>query len=180
MTKDFKLMGEKELQSIINSMATDILKSKESLKDIVFVGIIKRGDIIAKRVANIIEQVENCKIPIGRIDINLYRDDLSIIDYHPKISSTEIQFDLNDKIVYLFDDVFFTGRTIRSAMNEIMDFGRPQKIKLYVIIDRKKRELPILPDFSGSELNIPKNKIVNVHFTEIDGIDEIILLKEEN
>jgi len=135
-------MGEKELQSIINSMATDILKSKESLKDIVFVGIIKRGDIIAKRVANIIEQVENCKIPIGRIDINLYRDDLSIIDYHPKISSTEIQFDLNDKIVYLFDDVFFTGRTIRSAMNEIMDFGRPQKIKLYVIIDRKKRELP--------------------------------------
>ena len=180
MTKDFKLMGEKELNAIIFNMASEILKSKESLKDVVFIGIIKRGDVIAKRVADIMEKTERIRIPIGKIDINLYRDDLSIIDYHPQISSTDIPFDLNDKIVYLFDDVFFTGRTIRSAMNEIMDFGRPKKIKLYVMIDRKKRELPIVPDFSGSDLNIPKNKIVNVRLSEIDGADEIILLKEDN
>lgn len=180
MTKTFKLMGENEVQNIINAMANEVLKSKTSLKDTAFIGIIKRGDVIAKRVADIIEKTERLKIPIGKIDINLYRDDLSIIDYHPQVSSTEIQFDLNDKIVYLFDDVFFTGRTIRSALNEIMDFGRPKKIYLYVLIDRKSRELPIVPDFSGSDLNIPKNKIVTVCLKEVDGTDEITLLKEEN
>jgi len=180
MTKDFRLMGEKEISGIISSMAADVLKSKESIENAAFIGIIKRGDIIAKRVADIIEKRENVQVPIGKIDINLYRDDLSIIDYHPQISSTEINFDINGKTIYLFDDVFFTGRTIRSALNEIMDFGRPKRVCLYVLINRKSAELPIVPDFSGSDLNIPKNKIVNVRLREIDGADEITLVKEEN
>ncbi|MDD3803429.1 MAG: bifunctional pyr operon transcriptional regulator/uracil phosphoribosyltransferase PyrR [bacterium] len=180
MAKDFRLMGEKEISSIINKMALEVLKSKENIENTAFIGIIKRGDIIAKRVAEIVEKRENLKIPIGKIDINLYRDDLSIIDYHPQVFSTDIGFDLNDKIIYLFDDVFFTGRTIRSALNEIMDFGRPKKIYLYVLINRVSAELPIKPDFSGSDLSIPKNRIVNVKLKEIDSEDEITLVKEDN
>ncbi|MGE3063611.1 MAG: bifunctional pyr operon transcriptional regulator/uracil phosphoribosyltransferase PyrR [bacterium] len=180
MGKDFKLLGEKEIAGIINSMAIEVIKSKENIENSAFIGIIKRGDIIAKRTADIIEKKEKIRIPIGKIDINLYRDDLSIIDYHPQISSTTIDFDINGKIIYLFDDVFFTGRTIRSALNEIMDFGRPKRVYLYVLINRKSAELPIKPDFSGSDLNIPKNRIVNVHLMEIDGEDDITLVKEEN
>lgn len=179
MTKDFHLMGERELESIVNGMAYEIMNSDQNLKNIVFIGIIKRGDLIATRVASVIEKKEKVKIPIGRIDINLYRDDLSIIDYHPQVSFTDIP-DINEKIVFLFDDVFFTGRTIRSALNEIMDFGRPKHVFLYVLVDRKSKELPIVPDFSGTEIKILKSQNVKVHLKEIDNADEIILVKEEH
>jgi len=178
MSNEFHFMNEKDINSIVMSMADNILRTSEDLSKICFIGIMKRGDVIAERIKSIIEQKSSVQVPLGKIDINLYRDDLSLIDYHPYIASTDIPFDLNEKEVYLFDDVFFTGRTIRSALNEIMDFGRPARIFLYVMIDRKARELPIQPDFSGVEAKIPKNQNFDVKFKETDNKDEILLIKE--
>uniref|UniRef100_A0A7C3J697 Bifunctional protein PyrR n=1 Tax=candidate division WOR-3 bacterium TaxID=2052148 RepID=A0A7C3J697_UNCW3 len=178
MNKKTLILNENGISKIIDSMVYSILENEKDLKNIAFIGIIKRGDIIAKRVAERISKLKNIDIPIGKIDINLYRDDLSLIDYQPLVRSTEVLFDINDKVIYLFDDVFFTGRTIRSALVEILDIGRPKMIKLYVLIDRKSRELPIRPDFSGIELEIPKKDNINVFFKELDGKDSVE--KEEN
>ncbi len=178
--KKYSLIDSKEIKGIINQMAISIIDNYPKLKNICFIGIIKRGDIIANRVQRIIKRKTGITIPFGKIDINLYRDDLSTKNYYPIIEYTDIPFDINKKIVFLFDDVFFTGRTIRSALNEIVDFGRPSKILLYVLIDRKNKELPIVPDFSGIEMKIPKKQIVNVYLKEIDKKDEILLIKEDN
>ncbi|HAF08039.1 MAG: bifunctional pyr operon transcriptional regulator/uracil phosphoribosyltransferase PyrR [bacterium] len=178
MKKRSLILNEKDISKIIDSMVSSIVEDEKELKNLAFIGIIKRGDIIAKRVAERIFKLKNIEIPIGKIDINLYRDDLSLIDYQPLVRSTEVLFDINDKVVYLFDDVFFTGRTIRSALVEILDIGRPKMIKLFVLVDRKSRELPIRPDFSGIELEIPKRDNINVFLKEIDGKD--VVEKEEN
>lgn len=178
MKKRSLILNEKDISKIIDSMVSSIVEDEKKLKNLAFIGIIKRGDIIAKRVAERIFKLKNIEIPIGKIDINLYRDDLSLIDYQPLVRSTEVLFDINDKVVYLFDDVFFTGRTIRSALVEILDIGRPKMIKLFVLVDRKSRELPIRPDFSGIELEIPKRDNINVFLKEIDGKD--VVEKEEN
>lgn len=178
MTNEFHFMNDRDINSIVSSMADDILKTSADLDKVCFIGIMKRGDVIAERIRALISKKSGTEIPLGKIDINLYRDDLSLIDYHPQIASTDIPFDLNGRAVYLFDDVFYTGRTIRSALNEIMDFGRPSRILLYVMIDRKARELPIQPDFSGVEAKIPKGQNFDVKFKETDGKDEILLIKE--
>ncbi|MEO0281434.1 MAG: bifunctional pyr operon transcriptional regulator/uracil phosphoribosyltransferase PyrR [candidate division WOR-3 bacterium] len=171
MSKKSLILNENDISKVIDMMADQILKNEKNLENVAFIGIIKRGDIIAKRVAEKIFKKKNLNIQIGKIDINLYRDDLSLIDHQPLVRSTEILFDINDKIIYLFDDVFFTGRTIRSALVEILDIGRPRMIKLFVLIDRKSRELPIRPDFSGIEIEIPKKDNISVFLKEIDGKD---------
>lgn len=171
MPKKTLILNENEISKIIERMANQILENEQNLEDVAFIGIIKRGDIIAKRVAEKIFKKKNFIIQIGKIDINLYRDDLSLIDHQPLVRSTEVLFDINDKVIYLFDDVFFTGRTIRSALVEILDIGRPKMIKLFVLIDRKSRELPIRPDFSGIEIEIPKKENINVFLKELDGKD---------
>lgn len=176
--KEYSLVSGRDMNKLIKEMA-DELVSLYPLNTLVFIGIIKRGDILARRIQKIIKAKSKVSIPVGKIDINLYRDDLSIIDYHPVIEYTDIPFDINRKTVILFDDVFFTGRTARCALNEIMDFGRPKAICLYTLIDRKQKELPIVPDYSGTEVKLPKSDIVNVHFRETDGKDGIFIIKEE-
>ncbi|MEO0288653.1 MAG: bifunctional pyr operon transcriptional regulator/uracil phosphoribosyltransferase PyrR [candidate division WOR-3 bacterium] len=171
MSKKTLILNENDISKIIDKMADQILENEKNPEDVAFIGIIKRGDIIAKRVAEKILKKKNLNIQIGKIDINLYRDDLSLIDHQPLVRSTEVLFDINDKVIYLFDDVFFTGRTIRSALVEILDIGRPRTIKLFVLIDRKSRELPIRPDFSGIEIEIPKKDNINVFLKELDGKD---------
>lgn len=171
------LLKEKEIEDILDNMTNQIIKNETDLSKVVFVGILKRGDIIAKRVSDKIFQKKKINIPIGKIDINLYRDDLSLISHQPLVRSTEILFDINDKVVYLFDDVFFTGRTVRSALVEILDIGRPKKILLYVLVDRKRRELPICPDFAGMEIETPSNFTINLFLKETDNKD--LLEKEE-
>ncbi len=171
------LLIEKDIENILDNMANQIIEDETDLSKVVFIGILKRGDIIAKRVSDKILQKKNIEIPLGRIDINLYRDDLSLISHQPIVRSTEILFDINDKIVYLFDDIFFTGRTIRSALVEIHDIGRPKKILLYVLVDRKARELPIRPDFTGVEIETPPNFTINLFLKETDNKD--LLEKEE-
>lgn len=177
--REYTLVSGKDMDKMIKEMADELISSY-SLNNLVFIGIIKRGDTLAGRVQKIIRSRAKVSIPVGKIDINLYRDDLSIIDYHPVIEYTDIPFDINKKTVILFDDVFYTGRTARCALNEIMDFGRPKAICLYTLIDRKQKELPIMPDYTGTEVKIPKNDIVNVYFKELDGKDEIVIIKEGN
>lgn len=173
MQRKTLILNENDISKIIDKMVSEILEKEKNLENIAFIGIIKRGDILAKRIAEKILKKMNVSIPIGKIDINLYRDDLSLIDHQPLVRSTEILFDINEKIIYLFDDVFFTGRTIRSALVEILDIGRPKMVKLFVLIDRKSRELPIRPDFSGIEIEIPKKYNINVFLKELDGKDGV-------
>ncbi len=173
------LANKKALKIMIEEMSEFIMNSINQPKNIGLIGIIKRGDIIASRVSKHIENKFKIKIPVGKIDINLYRDDLSLIDYYPHIEYTDIPYDINRKSIILIDDVFFTGRTVRSALNEITDFGRPKKIVLCTLVDRDNRELPIKPDFAAIKLNIPQCNIINVNLKEIDGQDRIIIIKED-
>ncbi|MFO8062132.1 MAG: bifunctional pyr operon transcriptional regulator/uracil phosphoribosyltransferase PyrR [bacterium] len=174
------LADSNAVSTMIEDIAVRISDNAPTLSDTVLIGIIKRGDIIASRVSSIIARRAGIELPVGKIDINLYRDDLSLIDYHPTIEHTSIPFDINSKTVVLIDDVFFTGRTIRSALNEIMDFGRPDEIKLFTLINRQSRELPICPDYSALNKRIPKDDIINLHLNEVDGREDIEIIKGEN
>ncbi|MDY6788310.1 MAG: bifunctional pyr operon transcriptional regulator/uracil phosphoribosyltransferase PyrR [candidate division WOR-3 bacterium] len=174
------LADSNAVSTMIEDIAVRISEKTPSLPNTVLIGIIKRGDIIASRISSIIARRTGIGLPVGKIDINLYRDDLSLIDYHPSIEHTSIPFDINSKTVILIDDVFFTGRTIRSALNEIMDFGRPDKIKLFTLINRQSSELPICPDYSALNKKITKNDIINLHLNEIDGREDIEIIKGEN
>ena len=130
---------------------------------------------MAERLAAAIEKIENVKVPVGMLDITMYRDDLSTLDYNPVVHGTEIDSDLTGKTVILVDDVLFTGRTIRAAMDALIDMGRPKAIQLAVLIDRGHRELPIRADFAGKNVPTSKKEVVNVQLVENDGVDEVAI-----
>ncbi len=177
--RDYILADSKAVNELIEKMSEFIISKMKTTNESVLIGIIKRGDIIAGRINNIIREKTGKDIPVGKIDINLYRDDLSLIDYHPTIEHTDIPFDINGKNIFLIDDVFFTGRTIRSALNEIIDFGRPRKILFCTLVDRNSHELPIKPDFAAIDINIPNKNNVNVELNECDSHDRIMIIKED-
>lgn len=154
----------------------EILKNYKSTVDIVPIGIHTRGVPFARRFVNFLNEKFGKKISLGYLDITLYRDDLSTISEQPIIKETNIPFDITGKNLIIFDDVLYTGRTVRCAIDAIIDFGRPKSIKLAVIFDRGSRELPIQPDFSGIKKFIPEGKIVEVHLKEIDKEDAIYLV----
>ncbi len=172
------IMTANDMENTLKRITHEIIE-KIDLDNAVIVGIKRRGEILAKRINNCIEKFHGTKLKEGALDITLYRDDLSMIDYHPIIRGTELNFDINDKIIILVDDVLFTGRTVRSALDELVDFGRPSAIRLVVFIDRGNRELPIKPDFVGKEIQTNKGDMIEVHVKEIDGDDSVILIKEE-
>ncbi len=172
------IMTANDMENTLKRITHEIIE-KIDLDNAVIVGIKRRGEILAKRINNCIEKFHGIKLKEGALDITLYRDDLSMIDYHPIIRGTELNFDINDKIIILVDDVLFTGRTVRSALDELVDFGRPSAIRLVVFIDRGNRELPIKPDFIGKEIQTNKGDMIEVHVKEIDGDDSVILIKEE-
>ena len=163
------------MERIIERLGFEILENHIDLKDLAFIGIQRRGVNIANRIIKILKHRWNKEIPLGKLDINLYRDDWTRLQSQPKLSHTEIPFDINDKEIILVDDVIFTGRTVRAALEAILDFGRPQKVELLVLIDRGHRELPIHPDYVGKKLNTSKDEHVDVLVEEIDGKDEVIL-----
>jgi pyrimidine operon attenuation protein/uracil phosphoribosyltransferase len=147
--------------------------------DLALVGIRTRGAYIAERIAHIIEREEGQRPQVGILDITLYRDDFSTVSEKPIVHSTEIQFDVNDKVLVLVDDVLYTGRTVRAALDAIVDFGRPKRVELAVLIDRCHRELPIRADYAGKELSIKYEDLVLVKIKEVDGVDEV-LIEERN
>ena len=136
-------------------------------------GIRARGDALAARIRAAIQKNEGVELPLGAIDITLYRDDLTRIGYAPVVRASEISFPVDDRIVVLVDDVLFTGRTIRAAMDALIDYGRPRAIRLAVLVDRGHRELPIRPDFVGKNLPTSPDDDVRVHLAEVDGRDEV-------
>jgi len=169
-----KIMEEEEIQKAIFRIARQIVERTDE-SDICLIGIQTRGVFVAYRIQESIRVIEKREVPLGYIDITLYRDDLSRIGPNPELHSTHIDFDINEKVVILVDDVLYTGRTIRCALDEIMDFGRPQRVYLAVLVDRGHRELPIKADFVGKNIPTSHKEHIEVRLREKDGEDCVYL-----
>lgn len=168
------LMDGETMQRVLTRMAHQIME-QEDVSDLLMVGIRSRGVPLAKRLADIIERNEGIRVPVGELDITMYRDDMSRIGEHPEVSGSSLPEDMTGRTVILVDDVLYTGRTVRAAMEAIMDRGRASKIRLAVLIDRGHRELPIRPDFVGKNVPTAKTERVGVQVEEIDGGDGVAL-----
>jgi pyrimidine operon attenuation protein/uracil phosphoribosyltransferase len=177
MPKDatVKIMNEKSISLALNRLAHEIIERNKGTENIVIIGIRTRGAILAERLAEILSKVGKVTLPVGVIDITLYRDDVQDKLDQPVVQKTDMLFDIVDKVVILVDDVLYTGRTIRAALDEIIDFGRPRAIQLAVLVDRGHRELPIGPDFVGKVVPTSHSERVEVHLSEQDGADEVII-----
>lgn len=175
-----QIMDEKAIQRAITRIAHEIIEKNKGIENVILVGIKTRGVPLANRLAEKIEIIEKSKVNVGMLDITLYRDDLSKLDENPILNDTKIDFDLSEKTVVLVDDVLYTGRTVRAAMDAIMDIGRPKSIQLAVLIDRGHRELPIRADFVGKNVPTSKEEIISVHFKEIDNINDVTINEEEH
>jgi pyrimidine operon attenuation protein/uracil phosphoribosyltransferase len=172
-------MDENAIQKAIARITHEIVERNENIGELAIVGIRNKGEYLAKRIAAMVEKIENRKLPIGILDITLYRDDLTSQTQQPVVNQTIIDFDVSTKQIILVDDVLYTGRTIRSALDELIDFGRPKSIQLAVLIDRGHRELPIRADYVGKNIPTSKNEMVEVRLYEVDGKDEIVILERD-
>lgn len=174
------ILDAPSIERSITRIAHEILEKNKGTEGLVLVGIQTRGVILARRLAKALESISRVSVPIGVLDINLYRDDLTRASEQPVIHKTEINVDLADKIVVLVDDVLYTGRTIRCALDALLvDFGRPKRIELAVLIDRGHRELPIRADFVGKNIPTSEDESVRVHFQETDQKDEVVVSAEK-
>lgn len=162
---------------MITRIATQIIERNRGVENLALVGIVRRGDILAQRLAKELERLEGKNIPVGAVDITLYRDDLQLAAEMPIVQASSIPFDIKDKTIVLVDDVLYTGRTVRAALTEILDFGRPRMIQLAVLVDRIHRELPIGADFIGRKIPAARDEIIDVFFTETDGKEGIFITK---
>lgn len=171
-----KLMDQEGIARAIVRIGHEILEHNKGAKGLALVGIRTRGAVLVERLAKEIQKIEGQKVPIGVLDITLYRDDLTTIGPHPVLHKTELNFDITGKTIILVDDVLFTGRTIRCALDELIDFGRPTKIQLAVLIDRGHRELPIRTDYVGKNIPTSLQESVEVRLVECDGKDEVALM----
>jgi pyrimidine operon attenuation protein/uracil phosphoribosyltransferase len=169
------LMSPEQMQRAYKRMTHEILERNESARDLVIMGIARRGVPLAQRIAAYMEKLEGLPVPVGSLDITFYRDDLHTIGPQPRVGETKIPGDIQNQHVILVDDVLQTGRTVRSAMEELMDYGRPASIQLAVLIDRGHRELPIRADFVGKNVPTSRREVVKVRFKEIDGEDAVML-----
>jgi len=169
-------MSATDIDRVIVRIAHEILERNNGAEHLVLVGMQTRGVPLAQRLANAIQNFEGIICPVGSLDISLYRDDLSSLDLKPVVHRTDITADITGKHVILVDDVFYTGRSIRAAMDAIMDLGRPHTIQLAVLIDRGHRELPIRADYVGKNIPTSKFEEIQVHLTEIDGEDNVVIL----
>jgi len=172
------IANAEEIKRTIERLAYEILERKGECKNLALLGIQRRGVVIAARIREILEKRLGHELPFGELDINLYRDDWTTLDSKPVIGPTKIPFDLSQYEVLLVDDVLFTGRTIRAALEAIVDHGRPQKVELLTLIDRGHRELPIQADFIGKVVPTRQNDHVDVSVAEVDGSDEVVLSKK--
>lgn len=170
-----RIMDRDSIKLALNRICHEIIERNNGIEKIVIIGIRTRGAILAERVARLLGKTGKRKVPLGIMDITLYRDDIQDKLDQPLVQKTEILFDIVDKIVILVDDVLFTGRTVRAALDSIIDFGRPSAIQLAVLVDRGLRELPIRADYVGRDLPTSHSERVEVHLKEEDGIDEVVI-----
>lgn len=162
------VMDEDEIERTLVRMAHQILEQNKGCENLALVGILTRGDILARKLADIIYNIEGVHVPVGSLDISFYRDDASISGL-PQLHGTDILFNIDNKTIVLVDDVLFTGRTIRAALDALMDFGRPARIQLAILVDRGHRELPIRADFVGKNIPSSLNENVRLRLRDIDG-----------
>lgn len=170
-----EIVDGSSMQRALTRITYEIIEQNKGVENLVFVGIKTRGVYLAQRLAKRMEQLEGVKVPVGTLDITLYRDDRHRPDHKvkPEVKTTDLGVDINDKHVILVDDVLFTGRTVRAALDALMDMGRPKRISLAVLVDRGHRELPIRPDFVGKNIPTSTNETVHVAVEEYDGHEDI-------
>lgn len=169
------IMDSEAIRRALVRIAHEIIEKNKGVEDVVIVGIRTRGVPLAQRIAAEINAIENCEMTVGMLDITLYRDDLSTLGYNPVVHGTDINFDLSGKHVVLVDDVLYTGRTIRAALDAVIDMGRPKTIQLAVLVDRGHKELPIRADYVGKNVPTSQKETIEVVLNEIDGTDEVYI-----
>lgn len=167
------LLDDKAIQRTLLRIAHEIIEKNKGIEDLVLIGIKRRGYPIAERIAEQIAKIEGTAVPVGSVDITLYRDDLSSINEMPKINSRDLGIQVKNKKVVLVDDVLYTGRTVRAAIDAVLDNGRPKMIQLAVLIDRGHRELPIRADYVGKNIPTSKSELISVEVAEIDKNDSV-------
>ena len=179
MKRKTQLMDEAQMRRTITRMAHEIIERNKGVEDVTLVGIRRRGEPIARMLAEAIERVEGARLPVGAVDITFYRDDLSHLAEEPKLNRTDIPFAIEARTVILVDDVLYTGRTARAALDALMDVGRARRIQLAVLIDRGHRELPIRADFAGKNVPTAVSEFVQVALDAIDGETGVWLCDRE-
>ncbi|WP_218657155.1 bifunctional pyr operon transcriptional regulator/uracil phosphoribosyltransferase PyrR [Enterococcus hirae] len=174
-----EVVDQVTMKRALTRITYEIIERNQTIQDVVLIGIKTRGIYIASRVADRLKQIEGIEVPVGELDITLYRDDKKETPAEAELHSSDIPVSLEGKEVILIDDVLYTGRTIRAAMDAVMDYGRPRKISLAVLVDRGHRELPIRADYVGKNIPTAKTEEILVEMQELDGKDRIMILKEE-
>jgi len=170
-----RLLDSGEVRRVLTRIAHEILERNKGAGRVALIGTAARGDDLARRLAREIATIEGIEVPVGSLDITFYRDDIGMRAEAPEVHETRIDFDITDTTVVLVDDVLFTGRTIRAAMDALVDFGRPQAIQLAVLVDRGHRELPIRADYVGKNVPTRKDEEVQVRIAEVDGEDSVVV-----
>lgn len=177
MEEKARIMDETAINRALVRISHEIVEKNKGVEDVALVGIRRRGVPLARRMASYISGIEGIEIPVGVLDITLYRDDLSSLSSQPVVHKTEIPFNISDKKVVLVDDVIYTGRTVRAALDALADIGRARMIQLAVLIDRGHRELPIRPDYVGKNVPTSRDEVVKVKLEEVDGENCVVILK---
>ena len=173
------IMTADDIRRTLARIAHEVIEQNKTMDHLILVGMRTRGVPLARRLAANIESFEKVKIPVGALDISLYRDDLSSIDQQPVVQRTSIPAGIDDKLIVLVDDVLFTGRSTRAAMDALIDLGRPRLIQLAVLIDRGHREMPIRPDYIGKNIPSSRHEEIKVQLLETDGIDEVAIVSPD-
>ncbi len=174
-SKEKVILNGQQIAAALDDIVTQILEKNKSAEHLAVVGIHTCGVFLAQRIRHIIHDRTGVEVPYGSLDINLYRDDWSLITQSPVVRTTDISFEVEEKHLILVDDVFYTGRTIRSAMDALMDYGRPRSIQLAILVERDGRELPIRPDYIGMDTVMVGDENIQVRLTEKDDLDEVIV-----
>jgi pyrimidine operon attenuation protein/uracil phosphoribosyltransferase len=173
-----QLMSASEIERTLVRLAYEIVEKNGGVDALGLVGIRRRGVPLAERLGKIVARIENAKVPVGTLDITFYRDDLSTLGPKPVVLEKEIGFSIEDKNIVLVDDVLFTGRTTRAAMDALFSQGRPRKVQLCVLIDRGHRELPVEASFVGRHVQTTANEVIEVKLTEVDNTDKVLLMEK--
>lgn len=174
-SETIQLLDDKRISRAVTRIAHEVLERNGGPESLVIIGILTRGADMAARLAELIEKIESVRVPVGLMDINLYRDDVGYKPDQPIVRKTEIMFNIDGKNLILVDDVLYTGRTVRAALSQMIEFGRPGTIQLAVLVDRGHRQLPIRPDYVGKNVPTTFEDDVRVHLVERDGVDEVLL-----
>lgn len=179
MREKSKILDKESIERTLMRISHEIVEKNKGTHNLCLVGIRSRGVFLAERLQKYIEKIDGNIVPVGILDITLYRDDLTLVSEQPVVHKTEINFDIDEKKIILVDDVLYTGRTIRAALDALADFGRPNIIQVAVLIDRGHRELPIRADFVGKNIPTSQNESVEVRLQELDQKDEVVIVERE-